>query len=434
MSSIMCGAGPETRLAALLPERRTDRQGVVLSGPGRGPSEAARQRRTTRPATPFSLVVVAHPDRLPTNHASPAPAPLLGPPARPGRSRGNAWGLYRREDDDNHPGDVDDALGALNMLTPAVVAAAASAEIRTGVRVSLDWPLTKPSAPSFGRTGLQHTLHSRLRTTDPGTDQRVVNDDTLQFNTQCSSQWDGFRHYGYQQAKRFYNNTSQETIESSNTLGIDAWVAHGGIVGRGVLLDYAGYAARHGIALDHFASAGIPVDHIQAVVREQGVAFQPGDIVLLRIGFTAAYDALTPAQQAALPQRAVPGFLGLAPTRGMLQWLWETNCAAVASDAVGLEQVPIFGDHVRQRQPGGAAGGEGGGHWHGEPWEQEMQGGGLLHQWVLAGWGVPIGEMFDLEALRAQCVQQKRWTFFFASVPLRVPGGVASPPNAIAIF
>jgi hypothetical protein len=82
-----------------------------------------------------------------------------------------------------------------------------------------------------------------------------------------------------------------------------------------------------------------------------------------------------------------------------------------------MEQTPVYGDHVR---PGAA--------WKGESWEEEMQGGGL------AGWGVPIGEMFDLEALRTQCVAHDRWTFFFASVPLRVPGGVASPPNAIAIF
>ena len=200
-------------------------------------------------------------------------------------------------------------------------------------------------------------------------------------------------------------------------------MAHGGIVGRGVLLDYADYAERHGIKLDHFFCTGIPVEHLQDVVREQGITFEPGDIVLIRIGFTAAYDALTKDQQKALPLREVPAFMGLSPTKATLQWLWETNCAALASDAVGMEQTPVYGDHVRPGAP-----------WKGESWEEEMQGGGLVHPWVLAGWGVPIGEMFDLEPLRTQCVAHDRWTFFFASVPLRVPGGVASPPNAIAIF
>lgn len=104
--------------------------------------------------------------------------PLLpeGPP-------GNAWGLYGQ----------DDKLGALNMLTPAVVAAAAREEIRTGERVSLDWPLNKPSHPSFDRPSFGWQLQNR-RT--PEGIPRTVNDDALEFNTQCSSQWDGFRHYG----------------------------------------------------------------------------------------------------------------------------------------------------------------------------------------------------------------------------------------------
>lgn len=63
-----------------------------------------------------------------------------------------------------------------------------------------------------------------------------------------------------------------------------------------------------------------------------------------------------------------------------------------------------------------------------------MQGGGLLHQWLLGGWGMLIGEMFDLEALAEKCRELGRSTFFLSSLPLNVPGGVASPPNAVAIF
>lgn len=48
--------------------------------------------------------------------------------------------------------------------------------------------------------------------------------------------------------------------------------------------------------------------------------------------------------------------------------------------------------------------------------------------------GMCQGEMFDLEALAEACKKHNRWSFFVASVPLNMPGGVSSPPNAMAIF
>jgi hypothetical protein len=37
-------------------------------------------------------------------------------------------------------------------------------------------------------------------------------------------------------------------------------------------------------------------------------------------------------------------------------------------------------------------------------------------------WGMMIGEMFDLEALAKQCEEKQRWSFFFMSSPMNVPG------------
>ena len=47
---------------------------------------------------------------------------------------------------------------------------------------------------------------------------------------------------------------------------------------------------------------------------------------------------------------------------------------------------------------------------------------------------MPIGELFDLETLGAHCKKAGKYSFFFVSEPVNVPGGVASPPNALAIF
>ena len=45
-----------------------------------------------------------------------------------------------------------------------------------------------------------------------------------------------------------------------------------------------------------------------------------------------------------------------------------------------------------------------------------------------------IGELWDLKALGETCKRLKRYEFLFTSIPLNVPGGVGSPPNALALF
>lgn len=57
-----------------------------------------------------------------------------------------------------------------------------------------------------------------------------------------------------------------------------------------------------------------------------------------------------------------------------------------------------------------------------------------LHDHFLALWGMPIGELFDLEKLATLCGEKGKWSFFFASAPLNFPGGIASPPNAVCVL
>jgi hypothetical protein len=91
---------------------------------------------------------------------------------------GNAWGLF----------GAGNELGMLNLLTPELVRKTAAEEIREGIRISLDLPLNRLSHPSFGRKPFTQELVNKA--------PRIVNDDILTFNTQTSTQWDGFRHYG----------------------------------------------------------------------------------------------------------------------------------------------------------------------------------------------------------------------------------------------
>jgi len=47
---------------------------------------------------------------------------------------------------------------------------------------------------------------------------------------------------------------------------------------------------------------------------------------------------------------------------------------------------------------------------------------------------MPIGELFDLEALAKIAEENQRWTFFLTYCPLNFEGGAASTANTMAIF
>ena len=129
-----------------------------------------------------------------------------------GLPKGCTWGFWDRS-------GRKDELGTLNLLTPEVVKQAYK-ELKDGASVALGWSLTKPNAPNFWRKKLEHKLidHADL---GPYTGF----DDEIHFNSQCSSQWDGFRHHAHTKSGLLYNYVKrQEIIDSPNSgvLGIDS--------------------------------------------------------------------------------------------------------------------------------------------------------------------------------------------------------------------
>ncbi|KAF2010037.1 hypothetical protein BU24DRAFT_473229 [Aaosphaeria arxii CBS 175.79] len=303
---------------------------------------------------------------------------------------GNAWGLWGEHDE----------LGMLNRITPQVVAAAAR-EIQNGHRISLDWPLDKPSHPAFDRRRFHHEILNKAPMT--------MNDDAIYINTQSSTQWDGFRHYGYQRTKQFYRGHRQEDfVPGQGPLSIDVFARHGGITGRGVLLDWYSWAQKNGIHRSPFETGAVELSHLKAILQEKSIELRPADILFIRVGFTAEYDKLSIEQQQNFPNRQPGGLLGLEASRDSLRWLWVNQFAAIASDAAGFERGPATGSYN----------------------DPDVS----IHQWCLAGWGLPLGELFNLDELAQYCQKHGRWTFFVQSMPLKIPGGVASPANAVAIF
>jgi len=318
-------------------------------------------------------------------------------------TRLNAWGAY----------GADDELGFLNRQTPATVAAAAASEIKSGVRVPLDAPLDfQGPKPLFGRQIFKKDVYQKK--------PRIVHDDTWAFNTQSSTQWDGLRHFGYQAAQRFYNDTTVEDIAGTsekgkvnpNVLGIHKSVERGGFMGRGILVDFGRWIEEGpgkevvGDGFKSFHTSAIKFDWLlQTLKWQDDTTPRFGDILIVRSGFFKSYYAMLEAEPAELDRLtdlAPPGLGGVEQSDQVLNWIWD-HFSAVASDHPSFERWPT-------------------------PYEWSM------HEVLLAGWGCNIGELLDLEKLSEECKRQNRWSFFVASVPNYVPGGVASPVNGVAIF
>ena len=240
----------------------------------------------------------------------------------------------------------------------------------------------------------------------------VALDDEYHFNPQQSSQWDGLRHHSApdprsrdKERRIFYGGTTGDEIldPKSTRIGIGHW-AKKGIAGRGVLIDYLSWAEKKGMKVNGLSQHTASLDDVLTIAKECNIQFEKGDIFFLRVGLTKTWESMSDDQKQAYSQQKIPMHAGLEQSERVLKFMWNNHFAAVASDAVSFEVFP--------------------------PIEPEFD----LHHHLLAGWGLPIGEMFDLEELAEICKKLDRWTFFVSSSPLNCAKGVSSPPNCMAIF
>lgn len=292
-------------------------------------------------------------------------------PVRDGLPPGSSWGVW---------GDHD-VLGTLNLLTPDRVVAATAA-IRTGRTFGLNLELTLPDPPLFGRASFRHEVTS---------ERNEVHDDVYHgWNTQSSSQWDGFRHMGHRDHGHYGGVPDAEH-------GVHHWAARG-IVGRAVLADVARWRAEIGRPLRQGEADPISADDLFACLAAQGSRIETGDVLLLRTGYLAWYRGLDRAgREAHAATPLTPGLAG-ADVPGVL---WDLHIAAIAADNPAVEVIP-------PTRP-------------------------FLHTMLLPLLGLPLGELWDLDALADDCAAAGTYDAFLTSAPLNMPAGVASPPNAIAI-
>lgn len=314
------------------------------------------------------------PDPLPTFDQLPA---IDGAPPH------SAWWLFGR----------DDQVGLFNLQTPERIAAAARL-VTAGKMFALNWALELPNPPLFGRGAIRQSIIAGA----------IHHDDVLDnFYPQASSQWDTLVHVGNSQ-HGFYNGikASEVTGKPGSRGGIDHW-ARRGIAGRAVLLDVGRFLESRGDPIDFTTDRRFTVEELEDCRKAQGVEFEPGDVLLLRTGWTEWYSSLDQPQRVALANMATFRAPGIASGETMARYLWDLHIVAAASDLPSLEA-----------------------------WPPRRDTGGFLHEWLIGLFGMAIGELWDLSKLAADCASDGRYLCFLTSAPINKLGGIGSPPNALA--
>lgn len=168
-----------------------------------------------------------------------------------------------------------------------------------------------------------------------------------------------------------------------HTLGIDKVAP---LVGRGVLIDMAGY---YGV---ESMEGGQPIsaDDLEAACARQGVSIEEGDTVLIRTGWLKHWS--DPRTYVGL-QLGSPG-----PDHSAAIWMGDRKIRCSGTDTL-----------VYEKQP-----------------EPTLP----VHVEFLVTRGIHIIEALNLDELAAK----KAHTFVFVALPLKIAGGTGSPIRPVAIW
>ena len=279
--------------------------------------------------------------------------------------------------------------GALNHLTPARTAAAASL-VRTGVTVTLSQPLTTVARPDVPEPADHHM--TMLTDVDMGLGPlRFAKDYVgLDYHNDGHSHIDAFSHVAFEGS--LFDGKPAEVVNASGAHAGAIDVLKDGLVGRAVLLDVP---RARGVRWIEPGDHILPED-LEAAERDQGVTAGPGDILLVRTGHARRLAELDPWDT---PQAKA----GLHPTAALL--LADRGIAALGSDG-NSDTAPSTTENVAFP----------------------------MHVLAINAMGVHLLDYLQFEDVLPHCEEAGRWEFLFVGAPLRIVGGTGSPLNPIAIF
>ena len=276
----------------------------------------------------------------------------------------------------------EDQLGALNLITPEVTAAA-TATVRTGRTVSCARALNTQAAVDNPTP----VAHHMIGTFTEGWGADYV---ALAPHGFATSHIDALSHVFHE--GKLFNGYDAETVTAHGATRLGIHQLHGGIVTRGVLLDIP--ALRGVDALE----PGAPVfpDDLEAAEERAGLQVRAGDALLVRTGRWRWRDEHGPWD---LASRAA----GL--DAACLPWLRDRDVAALGSDGIS-DVMPSRVDGVPMP----------------------------IHTVAIVALGLHLMDNLDFEALATACAEEGRWEFLLAVAPLVLRRGTASPVNPIAVF
>ncbi|HQV58390.1 MAG TPA: cyclase family protein [Ilumatobacteraceae bacterium] len=300
---------------------------------------------------------------------------------------GNNWGRW---------GD-DDERGALNLLTPDVIKAAA-ASITTGKVYSLGIPIQGHGVPLMDYRGTPMRL-----TLQDGTDDGIyavygchegtgAHEDVLVMASHTTSHMDALVHvYG---DYKHYNDVDFNTMTAlggAKKLGIDKV---GGLASRGVLLDMVRYFADDNGGNDWVTlGRNITGADLEGAAKAQGVEVRAGDIVMIRTGYLQFWwDNMAKGT----PQPFEQAGIGLDAAA----WLADKDVVAVASDNAAVEVIPFENNDFI-----------------------------TVHKELLVKAGIYLLEFINL----VEPAADENYEGIFAVGPLKVTGATGSPVNPIFI-
>jgi kynurenine formamidase len=272
----------------------------------------------------------------------------------------------------------DDQIGTINLITANDIKAAAGL-VKEGRVYSLSMPLEADGPQWPGR-------HKTWQTTSIANfeDGYGGADDILMLHSHSGTHMDSLCHLWVDH--QLYNGFDAREHVTSFGATRNSIENVPAIVGRGILLDIAGWKGVCHLSLGEPISAS----DLDQCAAGQNVTIKPGDIVLVNTGWMNVFG-----QDRALFDSGEPGL-----DMSTIKWLHKHDVSAIGADNHGIEVMASI-------PPEGLP----------------------FHFAAIRDLGLYLIENLKLQSL----ADDKRYEFLFVAAPLQLANAVGSPLNPLAI-